>query len=91
MILHEADWVFEEEDGIEEPQYMLLSDGRKTVEADGCDWKENPATPILRLTKLLKKYPDHEIVEISDGSDTLWYGIVPCKLPKSEVKRKSRK
>lgn len=76
MILHEAEWIFEEIDGIEEPLGMVLSDGRKTVEYDGCDWKESPRKALNRLTKLLKKYPNHEIVEIADGSDTLWFGIV---------------
>ena len=60
---------------------------------DGCDWKENPAKILVKLTKrLMKVYSEktHEIVEISDGSDTLWYGIIPYKLPKSKAKRKSK-
>ena len=61
---------------------------------DGCDWKENPAKIVNKLTKrICKKYSHdtHELVEVSDGSDALWYAIIPRKVSKSKVKRKLRK
>lgn len=60
-----------------EHTHFLLEDGRKTIHFDGCDWKENPFLTLLRLEKLVKK--GQEIVEIADGSDTIWFGIVPIK------------
>ncbi len=83
MRLHEASWIENEKDEDAEPQ-LVLEDGRVCIEYDGCDWKENPSQTIIELSKRVKK--GQELVEISDGSDTLWFGIV-----KSRVVRKRKK
>ncbi len=83
MRLHEASWIKNEKDEDAEPQ-LVLEDGRVCIEYDGCDHADSPLRALNRLTKLVKK--GQELVEISDGSDTLWFGIV-----KSRVVRKRKK
>lgn len=75
----EGEFKFDEEG--EEMLGFFLDDGREVVEYDGCDWKENPGDILVGLAKKLARLGDNfELVEIFDGSDTLWYGIVPVKV-----------
>lgn len=53
---------------------FLLEDGRRTRMFDGCDHRENPIKVLNKLIKHVKK--GEELVELFDGSDTIWYGIV---------------
>lgn len=73
-------WVFEDEDGNEDDDgnpHVVLSDGRKSIDYEGCDWKENPADCVLKLTQHEQYNPEtHEIVEFEDGSDSYWYVLV---------------
>jgi hypothetical protein len=80
MRVVEGDFKFDEDEC--ELLGFFLSDGRKVIEYDGCDWKENPGDILVKLAKRLVKLgtDDHELLEIADGSDTLWYGIVPVKV-----------
>ena len=71
-----------------EPAFKM-EDGTIITEFDGCDWKENPANAIVKLTKKAKK--SDEIVELEDGSDTLWYGILRAKKPKKKSTKKAKK
>lgn len=77
MRVVEGEWKYDESDD-SDPGELTLADGRKVIEYDGCDWKENPGRLIVKLTKKLTKLgaDTHELLEIADGSDTLWYGIV---------------
>jgi hypothetical protein len=85
----EGDWVGENEDDMGE---LVLKDGRKVIDFEGCDWKENPAKILTKLARKLAKLGDtYDIVEIADGSDTLWFGIVPVKIPKVKAKPKLKK
>ena len=80
MRVVEGDWIFNEDDDTDEGK-LVLSDGREVLHCDGCDWKENPGEILVKLARKLAKLGDqYDIVEIADGSDTLWYGIVPVKV-----------
>lgn len=79
MRIYEGQWP-DTEDCSDDDQ-LTLDDGRGTVDLDGCDWKENPTEVLVRLTAKLKQLGEdkYELVQIDDGSDTLWYGIVPVR------------
>lgn len=49
-------------------------DGIRVTEFDGVDHKDNPVDVLTKLTNMLKD--GDELVEMADGSDTLWYGIL---------------
>lgn len=70
MARHNGDMIFRNEG----ENSFTLEDGRKTIEHGGCDWKEDPSDIIESLTAKLKS--GQELVEISDGSDALFFGIV---------------
>jgi hypothetical protein len=80
MKLYEGNWP---DDADVDFAHLTLTDGRTTVELDGCDWKDNPVDILVRLTARLRELGEdrYELVEIADGSDTLWYGIVPRVQP----------
>lgn len=69
-----GDWDF---DACDEGK-LVLDNGSELVEYDGCDWKDNPTNILVKLTTKLNELGEdkHELVEISDGSDTLWFGII---------------
>jgi hypothetical protein len=62
---------------------FVMKDGTLIDEFDGCDWKENPAKNLIKLTRKLKK--GDELVEMADGSDMLWYGILRKKPKKIDL------
>lgn len=75
LVTDAADIAFKTEDGV------------VIKEFDGCDWKENPADLIVKLAKKVRK--GDEIVELADGSDTLWYGILRAKKSKKKAAKKA--
>lgn len=87
MRIVEGDVAFNEDET--EQVGFRLSDGTLVTEYDGVDHKDNPARVLMKLTKKLKW--DDELVEIADGSDTLWYGIIRAKVSKSKASRNKRK
>lgn len=58
---------------------LKLNDGRKSVAYEACDWKADPTRLIVKLTKALIKAGEktHELIEVADGSDTLYMGVFP--------------
>ncbi len=60
-------------DGFEHIGFRL-EDGSIITEFSGCDHREDPTPIFVALAKMLRD--NDQIVEIFDGSDALWFGII---------------
>jgi hypothetical protein len=63
-------------DGVDHVGFRT-KDGTLIVDYGGVDHRDNPTEVLNMLTNMLKE--GDELVEMADGSDTIWYGILRAK------------